>query len=218
MHGRIIVFDINLGTNTGVCCSFGQNLYVRNPAQRLIDKLVNITHNLFFKTMATLCAVRLLRLSFLVLLIGSLTTACKKSGGTDDVDPRDQYVGTYVGSDKAYQSVITVGTIPFNPEYGTTNLTVSKGSNPKEIYIEDSKLSLKVTAELDGVNFTVTDKNSGQIFVPPSNTYTGPYTATGVLGKEQASGKNVIVLTAVTEALKNGTTIRKVETFNGTRN
>lgn len=169
--------------------------------------------------MATPYAVRSLRLSFLaLLLIGSLTTACEKSGGVDAVDPRDQYVGTYVGSDKAYQSVITVGTIPFNPEYGTTKLTVSKGSNPKEIYIEDTNLSLKVTAELDGVNFTVIDKNSGQIFVPPSNTYTGPYTATGVFGKDQASGKSAIVLTATTEAQKNGTTIRKVETYNGTQN
>ena len=169
--------------------------------------------------MAISHAVRSLRLSLLaLLLIGSLTTACKKSGGGNDVDPRDQYVGTYIGSNRGYQSIITIGTVPFDPEYGTTNLTVSKGSNPKEIYIEDSKLSLKVTAELDGVNFTVIDKNSGQIFVPPSNTYTGPYTATGVFGKDQASGKSAIAMTATTEALKNGTAIRKVETFNGTQN
>ncbi|MBC7568835.1 MAG: hypothetical protein H7319_03750 [Spirosoma sp.] len=156
--------------------------------------------------------------AMVLFLFGSLTTSCKSKGGTDpDIDPRDQYVGAYEGGEKGYQSVIAIGTLQFNPEFGPTNITVSKSSNPKEIYIESANQSLKVTAELNGENFTVIDKNSNQIFVPPNNNYTGSYKATGVFGKDQASGKLAFVLTATTETLKDGTAIRKVETYNGTK-
>ena len=153
-----------------------------------------------------------------LVLLGSLTTSCKKKGGSDaDIDPREQYVGTYAGGDRGYQSVIAIGALQFNPEFGPTTITVSKSSNPKEIYIESASQALKVTAELTGENFTVIDKNSNQIFVPPNNNYTGSYKATGVFGKDQTSGNLAIVLTATTETLKDGTAIRKVETYNGTK-
>lgn len=168
--------------------------------------------------MATPNAVLSIRnLLIALLVVGSFTTACKKSGGSgSDVDPRDQYVGTYDGGDRGYQSVITLGTLALNPEYGATTVVVTKSANPNEIYIEAPSQSLKVTAELTGSTFTVIDKTSGQIFVPPTNTYTGAYKATGVFGKDQASGKNAFVLTATTELLKDGTTIKRVETYNGT--
>ena len=166
--------------------------------------------------MATLNATRSVRhLLMAALVVGSLTTACKKSSSGSDVDPRDQYVGTYEGGDKGYQSVITLGTLALNPEYGASTIVVTKGSNAKEIYIESSKQSYKVTAELSGESFTVIDKTTGQIFVPPSNNYNGAYKATGVFGKDQASGKLAIVVTATTETLKDGTAVRKVETYNG---
>lgn len=167
--------------------------------------------------MATLHTAPSVRnLLMVALIVGIFTSACKKSGSGSDVDPRDQYVGTYDGGTKGYQSVITLGTLSLAPEYGATTLVVSKGSNPKEIYIEAANQSLKVTGELTDAGFTVIDKTSGQIFIPPSNTFTGSYKATGVFGKDQASGKNAIVLTATTETLKDGTAIRKVETYNGT--
>ncbi|QIP16090.1 hypothetical protein G8759_27370 [Spirosoma aureum] len=152
-----------------------------------------------------------------VTIIGCFTTACKKSSSGSDVDPRDQYVGTYDGGDKGYQSIITVGAVTFNPEYGTASIVVTKGSNPKELYIESGQQSYKVTAELDGANFTVIDKSSSQIFIPPSNTYTGTYKATGVFGVDQASGKNAIAITATTETLKDGSSIRKTEIYTGSR-
>jgi hypothetical protein len=53
--------------------------------------------------MATSYAIRSFRNALLaIVLVASLTTACKKSGiGGGDVDPRDQYVGTYDGGYQA---------------------------------------------------------------------------------------------------------------------
>lgn len=151
-------------------------------------------------------------------VVGSLTTACKKSSSDPDVDPRDQYVGTYNGGDRGYQSIITIGSIPLNAEYGAASIIVSKGSGSKEIYIEAPQQSLKVTAELNGTNFTVIDKSSSQIFIPPNNTYTGSYQATGVFGVDQATGKNAIAVNATTQTLEKGTSITRTETYTGSRN
>ncbi|WP_338870046.1 hypothetical protein WBJ53_21725 [Spirosoma sp. SC4-14] len=167
--------------------------------------------------MATRSAARSLRTLFVAItLVGSLTTGCKKSGSGSDVDPRDQYVGTYDGGAQGYQSVISLGSIALNPEYGATTIVVTKGANANEIYIEASEQSYKVTAELSGSSFTVIDKTSGQIFIPPSNTYTGDYKATGVFGVDQATTKKAIAITATTETLKDGTSVKKTETYTGT--
>lgn len=169
--------------------------------------------------MATRNAFRSLRnLLVAFTVIGLLTTACKKSGsGGSDVDPRDQYVGTYDGGDRGYQSVITLGTLPLNPEYGATSIVVTKGANPNELYIEAGQQSYKVTAELSGSTFTVIDKTSGQIFIPPSNTYTGAYKANGIFDVDPSTGKKTMVITATTETLKDGTSVKRVETFVGTK-
>ncbi|AUD04400.1 hypothetical protein [Spirosoma pollinicola] len=152
-------------------------------------------------------AVRSLRTIVLVLfVIGSLTTACKKSGGADDVDPRDQYAGTYVGTSRRtfYVSAdIFQGPIP-----GVSTTTVTKASNPKEIYIENTVVfnggftggyTVKVTAELDGSTFTVIDKSTDQIDLP-SGKVDSDYTATGVFD----TSTKQIVYSSTARALRNG--------------
>lgn len=137
--------------------------------------------------MPTAYAVQSVRNAFLALLIvGSLTTACKKSGGADAVDPRDQYVGTYTGTSR--RTLYVSADIFQGPIPGVSTTTITKGSNSKEIYIETTVVNnggftggytLKVTAELDGTNFTVIDKTTDQIELP-SGKVDSDYTATGV--------------------------------------
>lgn len=135
--------------------------------------------------MAKSYTVRSFRQLLLVMLvIGGLTTACKKSGGSDpDIDLRDQYVGTYVGTYR--NSIYNVEDLYDEPRAGTATATITKGSNPKEIYIQlvttgdrTGDRTLNVTADLDGVNFAVIDKNTDTIPLPrPADS---DYSATGV--------------------------------------
>lgn len=170
--------------------------------------------------MATPNAVRFLRSFFVVtLVVGSLATACKQSGSGSDPDPRDQYVGVYEGGDGAYNSTITIGTFP-SVEKGATTVTVTKSPNPKEIYLDISNRPMKVTAELNGVNFTVIDRTSDQMTIVINgqrNVIDGNYSATGAFGKDPLTNKDVVAITAITETLQLGTTIRRTEGINGTR-
>ncbi|GAB4032036.1 hypothetical protein GCM10028774_11480 [Spirosoma jeollabukense] len=119
-----------------------------------------------------------------MLVIGGLTTACKKSGGSDpDIDLRDQYVGTYTGTYR--NSIYNVEDLYDEPKAGTATATITKGSNPKEIYIQlvttgdrTGDRTLNVTADLDGVNFAVIDKNTDTIPLP--RPVDSDYSATGV--------------------------------------
>ncbi len=171
--------------------------------------------------MATRTAAQSLRnLLIALVVVGSFTTACKKSGGSDpDIDPRDQYVGAYEGGEGGYQGTIMYGTLPVSTEKGTAVITVAKSANTKEIYI-DINSRLKLTAELNGTNFSVIDKNSDQIVVVINgqrNVYESNYSATGVLGKDQATGKETIVINTTAEALQQGTTIKRTELIVGLR-
>ncbi len=151
-----------------------------------------------------------------LLVVGSLTTACKTSGSGSDVDPRDQYVGTYEGGDGSYNSAISFASLPPFEEKGKSTITITKSINPKEIYLDISNRPLKVTAELNGTKFTVVDRTSDQInvvFNGQQYVYDGNYTATGAFDVDQASGKNLVAINAVTETLQLGTTIRRVETI-----
>ena len=153
--------------------------------------------------MATHYAVRFLAKPVLALVvIGSLTTACKKSGGSD-VDPRDQYVGTYTGG---YQTTFNVGGVESAPESGTTTITITKGTKDREIYIEAAMprpQPLKVTAQLDdtGKNFTVIDRTQDQMAVL-SKTFTGDFTATGVFDQSQ------IAISTTTQTVQGGRVAR----------
>ena len=167
--------------------------------------------------MATYRAVQSLRTTFLALFfVASLTTACKKSGGADDVDPRDQYVGTYTGTYR--NTIYIVEDIFGEPKSGTSTITVTKGSNPKEIYVEVVTVgdragdkTLKVTAELDGANYTVIDKNTDSI--PIGNPVSSDYTASGAFdpNTKQAS------YTSVARGMRNGALYRQTYDVVGTK-
>ncbi|MFD2933108.1 hypothetical protein [Spirosoma flavum] len=157
--------------------------------------------------MVTHYAVRSFRTTFLALfVIGSLTTACKKSGSASDVDPRDQYVGTYAGTSR--RTLYVSADIFQGPIPGVSTTTVTKASNAHELYIENTVVynngftggyTERVTATLTGVNFTVIDKASDQIELP-SGKVDSDYTATGVF---DASTKQ-LVYSATARALRNG--------------
>lgn len=161
-------------------------------------------------TMIKSYAVRSFRnLLVALLVISGLTTACKKSGGTDpEIDLRDQYVGTYVGTYR--NSIYNVEDLYDEPKAGTATVTITKGSNPKEIYVEiltagdrTGDRTLKVTAELDGVNFTVNDKNTDTIPLPRS--VDGDYTASGVFDPNA----RLFSYSSVTRATRNGAQYRQ---------
>lgn len=169
--------------------------------------------------MATHYAVRSLRNTFLALVaIGSLTTACKKSDGTADVDPRDQFVGTYAGTTR--RTFYVSADIFQGPMPGASTTTVTKASNPKEIYIENTIVfnggftggyTVKATAELDGTNFTVIDKTTDQIDLP-SGSVASDYTATGVFD----TSTKQIVYSSTARALRNGAQYSRTDETTGT--
>ncbi|UFH53857.1 hypothetical protein [Spirosoma sp. KNUC1025] len=168
--------------------------------------------------MAISYAVRTFRNLFIIALaVSSLTTACKKSGGSDpEIDPRDQYVGTYAGTYR--NTIYIVADIFGEPRSGTARINVTKGSNPKEIYIElvttgdiNGDRTLKVTAELDGVNYTVIDKNTDSI--PIGNPVTSDYTASGVFDPNTKQ----FTYASVANALRNGAQYKQTYEILGTK-
>ncbi|GAB3736309.1 hypothetical protein [Spirosoma lituiforme] len=169
--------------------------------------------------MSTTYAVPSLRNAFLTLLIlGSLTTACKKSGGADAVDPRDQYVGTYVGDSR--RTIYVVADILQGPIPGVATTTITKGSNSKELYIETTVANnggftggytLRVTAEVDESTFTVIDKSTDQIELP-SGKIDSDYTATGAFD----TSKKQFVYSATARALRNGAQYSRTDEITST--
>lgn len=151
---------------------------------------------------------------FLLLAVcsfGLLTTSCKKSGGTDpDIDPREQYVGSYSGG---FQIGINLAGIDLKPESGTAVVTISKAPNPKEIYVEttyNNALTEKLTAELTGSTFKVIDRTKDVITVNTTK-YEGDYTSTGVFENNQVG------ITTVTEVRVPGGVVRRTGSITGTK-
>lgn len=157
--------------------------------------------------MSTAYAVPSLRNAFLTLLIlGSLTTACKKSGGADAVDPRDQYVGVYDGN---YTSTIYVNNTfsAGDPEAGKVQITVSKAQAANQVYLEllfNNTTKQTLTAELTDATYTIIDKGSEPlVFV--GKTYQADYTAQGQFVVQDKS----ITLNTKAETLQQGVTLTK---------
>ncbi len=146
-------------------------------------------------------------------LLVSLTTSCKKIGGTDpDIDPRAQYVGTYEGG---ISSSLNVGGFEGVTQTGSATTVVTSAPNPRELYVEvNSSLGrptpLKLTAELTDKGFTVIDRKTDQMNVL-GKVVEGTFTAMGVLaGKELA-------ITITTEGLSTGTAVKRNESVSGTK-
>ncbi|WP_020602464.1 hypothetical protein [Spirosoma spitsbergense] len=157
-------------------------------------------------------AVRSLRTSLLALLIiGSLTTACKKSGGVDGVDPRDQYVGVYDGGYQA--STLVNNSLESNRESGTVKITVSKAQAMNQLYLElffNNATKQNVTAELSEKTFTVIDKQTESLVFDGKTYANAKYTATG-----QFIDKT-IVMNTTTETLQSGVTLSRQGSITGT--
>lgn len=166
--------------------------------------------------MTTTYSIRFTRFALLALLvIGSLLTSCKKSGGTDpDIDPRDQIVGTYTGG---FSIVITAGTFVGNAETGTSVTTVTKSASPKQIIVENNYANggyiEKVTAELqsDG-SYLVNDKKTDQI-TALGKTLASDYTGTAVFDVSQST----FAYTATARTMETGTEVKRVNVLTGTK-
>jgi hypothetical protein len=163
--------------------------------------------------MATPYAIRSVRSALLVIaVIGSLTTGCKNSGiGGSDVDPRDQYVGTYDGGYQA--STLVNNSLESNRESGKITITVSKSEVANQFYLDllfNGVTSQKLTAELSNNTFTVIDKQSETLLFDGKN-YPAKYTATG-----QFAEKDIVVNT-VTETLQSGITLSRRGSLTGTK-
>lgn len=160
-------------------------LFILDERSVAFDRQTKQYSPLSTQNMAASYAVRSFRhLLIVALFISGLTTACKKTGGSDpDIDLRDQYVGTYTGTYR--NSIYNVEDLYDEPKAGTATATITKGSNPKEIYIQlvttgdrTGDRTLNVTADLDGVNFAVIDKNTDAIPLP--RPVDSDYSASGV--------------------------------------
>lgn len=163
--------------------------------------------------MATAHAIRSVRNALVaVALLVTLTTACKKSGlGGADVDPRNQYVGTYEGG---YQtSTLINNSLESNRESGKITITVTKSETANQFYLDllfNGVTSQKLTAELVGNAFTVIDKQSETLSFD-GKSYTAKYTATGQFTEK------VITLNTVTETLQSGVTLSRRGDISGTK-
>lgn len=157
-------------------------------------------------------AVRFFRTSFLALLvIGSLTTACKKSGGVDDVDPRDQYVGVYEGGYQA--STLVNNSLETSRESGTVKITVTKAQPLNQLYLEllfNNTTKQNVTAELTEKSFTVIDKQTETLLFDGKTYTNASYKASG-----QFVEKTIVINTTV-EILQSGVTLSRQGSITGT--
>jgi len=145
-------------------------------------------------------------------VIGSLATGCKRLGSESDVDPREQYLGTYAGG---AQISINVGGFEYTPESATMVVTVTKAANDNEVYLDknynNGALTERVTAQLTGTTFKVIYKTRNIIRVNAITQVEGDYSSQGVLENNQ------IAMTSVTEARQSGAVVRLVESINATR-
>lgn len=150
-----------------------------------------------------------------VALLVSVTVACKKSGiGGADVDPRDQYIGTYEGT---YRTTTLINnTLPATaPETGKAQVTVSKAQPANQVYLEilfNGATKQALTAELTDATFTIIDKQS-EPFPFGGQTYTAKYTAQG----QFVIKDKTFVMNTVAETLAQGVTLTKRGDINGTK-
>lgn len=151
----------------------------------------------------------------LLLVIGSLVTGCKKGSTDADVDPRDQIVGTYSGG---FRVTISIGSIAFDPETGTSVTTITKGSSAKQILVQNvyanGAYTEKVTAELqsDGNSYQVIDKNTDQI-TANGKKFDSDYVATTVF----AASQGTFAYTATSRSLQSGTEVKRTIEVTGSK-
>ncbi|GAB2580193.1 hypothetical protein [Spirosoma areae] len=162
--------------------------------------------------MATRNATLSFRSTLLALLIiGSLVTACKKSGGVDGVDPRDQYVGIYNGGYQA--STLVNNSLETGRETGNVQITVTKAQSGNQLYLEllfNGLAKQTMTAELTETSFAVIDKQSEPLVFDGKTYADAKYTAKGQFVEK------TIVINTTTETLQSGITLSRQGSISGT--
>lgn len=164
--------------------------------------------------MATSYAIRSFHNALLaIVLVGSLTTACKKSGiGGADVDPRDQYIGTYDGGYSA--SNLVNNSLESSREEGKVSVTITKSEVPNQFYVDlvfNGTASQKLTAEMTNSTFTIIDKQSETLIFDGKSYPNSKYTATGQFVEKD------FLMNTVTETLASGVTLSRRGIINATR-
>ncbi|GAB3569677.1 hypothetical protein GCM10027578_24580 [Spirosoma luteolum] len=140
-----------------------------------------------------------------------LTTACKKSGSGSDVDPRDQYVGTYDGGYQA--STLINNSLESSRESGTLVINVTKSQVDNQLYLAltfNNTTKQNLTAELSGASFTIIDKQKETIAFD-GKSYDANYSATGQFVT------NTIAINTTAETLQAGITITRRGGLTGTK-
>lgn len=147
------------------------------------------------------------------MLLAGLTTACKTSGSEpgEEIDPRDQYVGVY---DTEFTGKLMIGTnFVYASESGKGTITVTKSTVPQEIYLETAfpGNNEKLTAELNGAQFTIIDKKSERLQIGQT-TVDGEYKGTGSFGPDRSIAFSISV-----QAQRDGVTFSRTGEIKGPR-
>jgi len=150
-------------------------------------------------------------LLFALLALVTLATGCRTSGSADDVDPRDQYIGTYNGGYQA--STLINSSLESSREAGTISAVITKSQVANQLYLDityNSAVKQTLTAELNGSNFTIIDKQTESISFD-NKTYTADYKASGQFVT------NDFALNTTAETLQSGVTISRRLSITGTK-
>ncbi|KAA9356791.1 hypothetical protein [Larkinella humicola] len=145
---------------------------------------------------------------FFILVVG--ISSCKKSDSeAGNVDPREQYYGTY---DIDYSSKTIIGSIDFNEDSGKGVLTFSKGdaSNELKMTTEFPGFSTAMdVVKLDGTKFTL-NRTRDQMTLG-NKQYDAEFLGTGLF-----EGK-LVTVTSVTTLNQNGTVAKWTRSYKGMR-
>lgn len=150
-------------------------------------------------------------LLFVLLALVTLATGCRTSGSADEVDPRDQYVGTYDGGYQA--STLVNNSRESNRENGTVSIAVTKTQVANQLYFTitfNGSTKQTLTAELNGSAFTIIDKQT-ESFIYDGQSIEGTYKASGQFTD------NVLALNTVVENLDSGITVTRRGSITGTK-
>lgn len=150
---------------------------------------------------------------YCVLLLGALASCKQLAGKEAEIDPRDQYVGTYQGG---YSGQVTTGPFVSQIFSGSATITVEKAASLKEVALtfvynkgQAFESTEKLTAELTDRKFVIIDKRIEKVSSGPT-TYDLPYTGTG-----EFTEKNQFVMTTSAEIERSGTILKKVAGITG---
>lgn len=150
---------------------------------------------------------------YFLFLLGVLAS-CKTKDITEvEVDPRDQYIGTYQGG---YQGQITTGSFVTQIFSGSALISVEKAAAAKEMKMtftynkgQQFEYTEKLTAEMTDNKFTIIDKRTENVTLGPT-TYELPFKGSG-----EFTATKQIAMTTSAEIMRDGTTLKKVSGITG---